>query len=183
MTTLTTTKKQAEIVELLKKGIESWLRAGELLCEELDAGTPLSELQEATGINPRVLEQLERIGRKQVMPQLLIADYPAARKVERLPYSEQERLTRESIPLLLPDGDIINIEVHNATRGQARQIFASGHVRSLAEQKAYLKENAPINIHEKIEAQYTISRGRVIFHTACEMTRQTMVRILAEMEG
>jgi len=131
--------KYSEIQELLISGIDCWKKAGDLLCAFLDKGESIVVISEETGMPRNVLVQLERIGRKQIMPFLLISDFPAARALEKLPYSEQKRLTEESVPVLLQTAegpDILNVKVEAMTHEQVRQVFGDGQVRSIAEQKA-----------------------------------------------
>ena len=178
-----TLSKIDRISELLNQGIQCWREAGELLCQHLDAGASINEVAEQSKVPQSVLEQLERIGRKQILPCLLISDYPAARMMEKLPYSEQSRLQDESIPLLLDTNEILNVAADEMTKRQAKQAFAPGHVRSISEQKAWLAEQRSIAVPlVTIQTPYTVGRGKVTFHSACEMSRSVLLRILGELE-
>ena len=174
-----------EIKNLLQQGIECWEKAGEMLIKNLDAGASLNTVSEATGIALNILEQLERIGRKQVIPRLLISDYPAARAMEKLPYSEQERLQRDTVPLIVSaDGkiDVLMVKPDDMTPNQVKQAFCKGHIRTAAEQRAWLADQQQRVIPAKTTASlYTVGKGEVVIHAPCTLTRGQLARILADI--
>lgn len=179
--------KLNEIANLLKEGIACWERAGAILVEQLDAGTTIKEAEEATGIPANVLCQLERIGRKQIVPRLLISDYPAARAMEKLPYSEQSRLQSETVEIIVTDAgkyDILNVLPSEMTPHQVRQAFASGHVRTLSEQKAWVADQRGKSVVKTAASDYKVSKNEVTFFVGGSQvtySRQQLARILAEL--
>jgi hypothetical protein len=175
-------KKHEQIANLIRQGIECWTQAGEVLCEILDAGESLSSISEAAEIPYNVLCQLERIGRKQVIPQLLLSEFPAARAIERLPYSEQVRLQADPVEIVVSGGDVLKVKPSEMTRHQVKQAFASDHCRTLSEQKAWLVDQTPAPVASKEIASYRIRGNKVFFPAPCEMTRSTLARIIAEMD-
>lgn len=175
-------QKHEQIATLIRQGIECWTKAGEVLCEILDSGESLSSISESAEIPYNVLCQLERIGRKQVIPQLLLSEYPAARAIERLPYSEQVRLQADPVEIMVSGGDVLKVKPSEMTSHQVKQAFAKDHCRTLSEQKAWLVDQTPTVTVSKEIASYRIRGNKVFFPAPCEMTRSTLARILAEME-
>ena len=172
----------SEICELLTQGLDCWIKAGKILCDHLDEGSSIGKISEQTSLPKQVLEQLERVGRKQVLPQLLIADFPAAKLMERLPYSEQLRLQGEAIPCWISTNEIKNIKANDMTPRQSRQAFAAGHIRTIEEQKIWILEQRKIAPLVQVDAHYTVLKEKVVFHSACEMSRSVLLRILGELE-
>jgi hypothetical protein len=181
------TDKLAEIKNALTAGCLEFVRAGELIVEALEeGGLSLAGISDAIDIPIDVLSQLEKIGRHQLSPQLLLAEYPAARKLERLPMSEQERVMIEPIEVLvLRDGqtDTLLVNVQHMTPAQTRQVFAANHIRGLSEQRQWLESQVKTGDTVKIETPYVLTRkSTVIFHQGCEMTAKELLRIAAQLQ-
>ena len=185
-TTLIAHKRQIEqLAELFQQGMNAWAKAGELLVDMLDnSGLTLGEISTQTGLPARILGRFEQLGRKQLLPSLLIADYPASRYMSRLTYSEQERLTTESIEVLTADGtDKVLIATKNLTPDQCRQVFTSDDVRDLPAQRAWVESLKRKTQTRVIDAgmPYHIDRGQVVFDRACTMKASQLLNILAQL--
>ena len=184
MNTIIESKAQ-KIALLITAGIESWVKAGEILVDILDNDqVELDEVSERTGVPIGVLGRFEQLGRKQLLPDLLIADYPASRYMQCLPYSEQGRLTRESVEVLTSDGsDKILVSSRNLTANQCRQVFSKHEVRDLAGQRAWVESTKRKAVTKTIEAgmTYHIERGQVIFDKGCAMKAGQLLNILAQL--
>ena len=181
------TSKLEEIKTALFNGFSQFIKAGQLVVESLEeGGLSLASLSEAIDVPIDVVAQLEKIGRRQLSPHLLLAEYPAARKLERLPMSEQERLMIEPVEVLVmrsgnPDTLLVNVQ--HMTPSQTRQVFASNHLRSLAEQRQWLESQVKESDTVKIETPYVLTRkGTVIFHQGSEMTAKELLRIAAQLQ-
>lgn len=176
-----------ELKNLVTQGIESLKRAGAKLVQMLTNGERLPDIAEQSGIPADVLAQLERIGRNQLNPALLLADYPAVVAIQRLSVSEQDRLL--SVPvevMVIKDGkaDTLMVAAKNMTREQVTQVFAKGHVRELPEQRAWLESRAIKTPEAKvIDAPYTVTRRRtVIFKVGVEMGAKELLRIAQALQ-
>lgn len=176
-----------ELKSLVAQGIESLKLAGAKLVQMLSSGEHLPDIAEQSGIPADVLAQLERIGRNQLNPALLLADYPAVVAIQRLSVSEQDRLL--SVPvevMVIKDGkaDTLMIAAKNMTREQVTQVFAKGHVRELPEQRAWLESRAIKAPGAKvIDAPYTVTRRRtVIFKVGVEMGAKELLRIAQALQ-
>lgn len=184
MNNITETKSQ-KIALLITSGIESWVKAGEILVDMLDNDqVELDQIAQGTGVPAGILGRFEQLGRKQLLPDLLIADYPASKYMQCLPYSEQVRLTKESIEVLTSDGlDKILISSKNLTSNQCRQVFAKHEVRELAGQKAWVESSRRKAATKTVEAgmTYHIEKGQVIFDKGCAMKASQLLNILAQL--
>lgn len=187
-TTIQTTHSRIEALQqAIYTGVEAWKKAGTLLVEIIEQdGLPLAQIAEQADLPLDVLAQLEKIGRNQLVPQLLLAEYPAARKLERLPMSEQERLMIEPVEVLvMKEGkpDTLRVPVRHLNGAQVRQVFASNHVRTLSEQRQWIEGQQPQQVAVKVDVPYVITRkGSVIFNQACELSAKELLRIAAQLQ-
>lgn len=188
MTIQPTQGRIAELQQAIFTGVEAWKKAGQLLVEIIEQdGLALGEIAEKADLPLDVLAQLEKIGRNQLVPQLLLSEYPAARKLERLPMSEQERLMLEPVEVMvMKEGqpDTLRVPVRHLTGAQVKQVFASNHVRTLSEQRQWIESQRPQGGEPvKMDMPYVLTRkGSVIFHQGCEMTAKELLRIAAQLQ-
>lgn len=85
---------------------------------------------------------LEMVGRGQLDARIAAGGCPYGNKLRRLPMSEQKHALDGTIPLLTAGGDTLQVRLDALMPKQADQVFAPGHIRSLAEQKAWLEDRA-----------------------------------------
>lgn len=177
--------KLQELREALTRGRDAFLMAGQIVMEALsEGGLSLDELHQETEIPLDVLAQLERIGRGQLNPQLLLSDFPAARAMERLPMSEQNRILMEPVDLfVIKEGkpDHLKVPVATLTAKQARQVFSRNYVRPLHEQKNWLEGQQKQAAHQTIrrDVPYEITRRHTVIIGAVEFTVAELLRIAA----
>ena len=173
-------------------GINSWTKAGEIVVKLVDEqGMSLEDIvQQANSelLNVNLLSQFERIGRKQVMPRLLVSNYPAAVHLQRLPLSEQKRLMDGSVELVVNHGgkfDLLQVNVRHLTKHQCKQVFDLQDVRSAGAQRAWLEEQAQSKESSVVRSGqhllWTVKNGKVIFRSACEVTRHELAVILTQL--
>ena len=176
--------KYDQLVKYIQSGLDSWVKAGEVIKNLIDHdGHSVAEISDATGIPIPVIGKLESLGRKLILPQLLIAAWPAATLIPQLSYSQQEQAVEEGVELLLDNGDTLKVKAENLTYNQAKQVIGGGSIRSLAAQKAWLEEEkkkASVSV-KKAVASYQIKGGRVIITTACQLTQKDLLRMLQEL--
>lgn len=180
-----------EFIALITQGIECWNKAGEIIVQLLDEhDMTISEIAETSEfLTEDILTRFEQLGRKQLIPRLLVADYPAARYLVRLPYSEQKRSVETSIDLLLFDGkdtSVLKVSVENLTPAQCRQVFDGDQVRSTGAQRAWLEDKrSSQEIRDALEspgALYQVRGKRVVFKRPCELSAGQLAQIIAEIE-
>jgi len=180
-----------EFIALITQGIECWNKAGEIIVQLLDEhDMTISEIAETSEfLTEDILTRFEQLGRKQLIPRLLVADYPAARHLVRLPYSEQKRAVETSIDLLLFDGkdtSVLKVSVENLTPAQCRQVFDGDQVRSTGAQRAWLEDKrSSQEIRDVLSspgALYQVRGKRVVFKRPCELSAGQLAQIIAEIE-
>lgn len=172
---------------LVTQGLNAWAKAGELLVEMIDIdGLSIPDISDQIPhLDARILSRFEQLGRKQVLPSLMVASYPAAKCVIRLSYSEQERLTRESLTVIVGGGkDSLQIRAENLTSYQCKQVFCGPAIRSLAAQRAWLESQAErhrIEHVEDLEMPYHISGKTVVFKQGCKLSSSQVAAILTQI--
>jgi hypothetical protein len=83
-----------DFASLYKQGIESWIKAGEIIVKLVDSDPHAFEwiIAEYPDFNPTILSRFEKIGRKIIHPKLFLSSAPGTKKLQNLPYSVQEKL-------------------------------------------------------------------------------------------
>jgi len=177
--------------ELVSHGAECWKKAGEVLVELVDGGLSLHEVAEQCGasITVATLTRFEQIGRGLLLHELLICEYPAAKYMTRLPFSEQRRIHDGGVDVIIENNgktETLKVSAANLTPSQCRQVFDDTITRDAGGQKAYITSKsqearimAPI---EHVTNPYTVRGRKCIFNRGCELTATQIARILVEME-
>jgi len=176
----------------IQAGIDAWTKAGEAVVQLLDEqGMTLEEIAMCANhelITASVLGEFERVGRKQVLPKLLAARFPAAGSVKRLPLSEQQRVMEEGVYIVVMHGksaDELKVNVRDLTSTQAKQVFRDTEIRSVGAQRAWLEEQRSQKESKTIRTgqhlSWCVKHGKVIFREACELTRQELAVILTQL--
>lgn len=180
-----------EFVALITQGIECWNKAGEIVVQLLDEhGMTISDIAETSEfLTEDIVTRFEQLGRKQLIPRLLVADYPAARHLVRLPYSEQKRAIETSVDMLVCEGketSVLKVSVENLTPAQCRQVFDGDQIRSIGAQRAWLEDKRGAQeIKEALEQPtsiYQVRGKRIIIRRPCELTSGQLAQMIAEIE-
>jgi len=175
-------------VDFYKQGVNAWIQAGEVLVKMVDADPHAYDyiIQKCPSINPMILERFEQMGRKTLHPQLLLNNSAGYSKLQRLPFSLQERYLDEPIPLVVhteTGTDVLLVKAREMTKEQANQAFATGRIRTQGEQKAYLiqqQSNAAKNVTPAIQTPWKIKGSKVEINGVL-FTRKELQAILAQM--
>jgi hypothetical protein len=190
--TTTLTNQQAQIdqfIALFKEGVEAWIKAGEILVHMVEDDPYVYDyiIAQCPTLNAGILGRFEQMGRKTLHPQLLLTASPGFAKLQKLPYSMQERYIEEPVPIIVhtDEGtDVLLVKAKDMTKEQASQVFAPGRIRTEGEQKAWLmqqRSNNARNVPEAAQVPWKIKGGKVIIN-GVEFTRKQLHVILAEME-
>jgi hypothetical protein len=180
-----------EFVALVTQGIECWNKAGEIVVRLLDEhNMTIADIAETSELlTEDIVTRFEQLGRKQLIPCLLVADYPAARHLVRLPYSEQKRAVETSVDLLVCEGketSVLKVSVENLTPTQCRQVFDGDQVRSIGAQRAWLEDRrATQEIRDVLSspgALYQVRGRKVVFKRPCELSAGQLAQIISEIE-
>lgn len=189
-TTLTEQKAQIEtFIHHFRRGVEEWITAGEILVQMVEKDPYVYDyiIQQCPQINAGILGRFEQMGRKTLHPQLLLTASPGFAKLQRLPFSMQERYIEEPVPVIVhtEDGtDVLLVKAKDMTKEQAAQVFAPGRVRTEGEQKAYLVQQASHRASDKkeaVEKPWKIRGHKVIINNV-EFTRKELYAILSQMD-
>lgn len=181
-----------EFVALIAKGIECWTKAGEIVVRLVDeSGMTIETIADQSNyLTEDIVAKFEQMGRKQLVPELLVLDYPATRHIAKLPYSEQRRLLDGTVELMVlteKGSDTLRVATENLTSAQCRQVFDGNTVRTVAAQRAWLQdrqqeERMRAAIVDQAQLPWRIKGRRVVFAHACEMSARELAHILSQME-
>jgi hypothetical protein len=130
----------AELAQRIRNVSNDLLGIAHDLVAALDAKPELAQELEDAGVNRELVSRLERLGRGQIHPRLVFSTTPGAEKLLTVPLSEQARVLDAGVEVMEDDETTTrNIPIHELSPEQARQVFHRGQVRSLAEQRTYLR--------------------------------------------
>lgn len=180
----------SQFLDLYTKGIEMWTKAGEALVALLESNPDAYELiiENCPHLNPEILGRFEQMGRKMIHPRLLVESSPGFDRLANLPISIQTRHLEDPIPLVVetPTGtDTLLVHARNMTTDQAKQVFASNHIRSEGEQKAWLVSQRSKKIRKTQpsggDSPWKIKNGRVYFLSDCSFSPAELATLLAQV--
>ena len=187
---LTIASKIAEFKTALQDGINGIVRASEIYVSALDENPRNADRfreEFAEWVPVSAWSQFEAVGRKWMHPRLLlggVSDRKKAGLIKRLPYSMQERVfQRERFPLLTNAGEVLKLDIMEATSEQAEQLCNGTTIRNLSEQKAWIEAKSVEYAQREPEEvlPYTVNGGRVTFRRGCILNRSEIKRLLQEM--
>jgi hypothetical protein len=190
--TTTLTSQQAKIetfIQHFRRGVEEWIAAGEILVEMVEEDPYVYDyiINQCPTLNAGILGRFEQMGRKTLHPQLLLTASPGFAKLQKLPFSMQERYIDEPVPMIVhteAGTDVLLVKAKDMTKEQAAQVFAPGRVRTEGEQKAWLMQHRSekaIRNEETVKTPWKI-RGHKVIINGVEFTRKEIAGILAQME-
>jgi hypothetical protein len=189
MSTLTISVREEidQILELVRTGIEAWAKAGERLCALIDNDPDTVDdiLKQIPELNRDVLLTLERIGRRQLVPELAIRKGPGWSRLARTQYEHQKKYLDKPVELLVTTEkgpDVLRVPVGNLSAAQARQIIADdGQVRDIAAQRAWLASQVKYAEPEELKRPWHVSGKGLTITRPCKLTMQEIGMILTEM--
>ena len=185
--------KVSQFKDLIFEGIEKWVKAGEILVDLLDSDKLTYEqiCTECDGITPDIIARFEQIGRKQLHPRLLVNTSSGYKRLMQMPYSIQEKYSKEPIPVLVESStgaDQILIKAEDLSPHQCSQVFKRGGIRDLGAQRAYIKEQDRIAKEAReaeVECEHVspwfVKGNKVIIRQTCQMDKGELLKILAEI--
>ena len=128
---------------------------------------------------------MEKVGRGLIHWKVLIGGagrYEA--KISRLPLSVQaEIVDGTKVEVVTPGRDILKVDVRQVDQDLARQVFAEDHIRTTAEQKAWLVSRArPAEKPTVSQAAYEIDKDGCHILMPITLKIDQLKRIIREME-
>lgn len=182
-----------QVADLILKGIDCWIKAGEIIASALDREPDsMDRICEVTGLSSDIVRRFEQIGRKEVYPKLLANTSVGYRKLAACTYREQKLYSENPIELIVlkPDGDtdMLSTGVQNLTPEQCKQVFAKGHIRTQSEQRAWLESERKKSFERDLKIKTTnhplhfkVAKNTLVVYEPWQFTRQELAKILAEM--
>ena len=146
-----------------------------------DARPELAAEMADMGMNRELIRRLELLGRKQIDERLLFETSCGGRKLIGLSITEQGQALSNGIEVLdMDEENTRNIPVRDLTPKQVTQVFHGANIRSIAEQRTFIRElkrnNAPI-VHE----DYRVQKDKVTTYRAGVWTKKMVLQWLTEM--
>jgi hypothetical protein len=170
-------------VAMLYEGVAAWEKAGKLLVKLIARNPDIKFriVKEHPEISMGVLARLEMVGRGTVKPEFLLSDAAPYQSVRKLPVSDQEGLLKNpTVPLVIREEgrtEVLKVDFRNLQAVQVRQVFASDHIRSEAEQRAWIEaHNAPV-----MQRDWAIEDGMVVFRRGAKLTVSQLSGIIQEV--
>jgi len=181
--------------KFLIAGIECIYKACELYVQLVDQSK--ADADEFRRLIPEVPQaawkRYERVGRKDLHPSFLAwSGSYGVRRIEKLPYSEQEKFSKEHPAVLLAGGESELIPVTHLTKSQANQVFASDHYRNLDEQRTYLDDLKRKALRrnefesgdiQDLEKQWKVVGEDIIEIRGVRFRRKDLLEMLSEIGG
>lgn len=188
---MTTTEQQTLInsfIDLFKQGVDAWIKAGEILVQlvEADPHTYDYIIQQCPTINAGILGRFEQMGRKTLHPQLLLASSPGFSRLQKLPFSMQQRYVTEPVALIVETDngpDVLLVKAKDMTKEQAAQAFAPGRLRTEGEQRAYLMDRRSMAAKpiDTKDSPWKIRNGKLEIKAGVTLTKDEVAAIYMQM--
>lgn len=138
--------------ELIQNGVKCWIEAGkilnEIIAEDSEAKVKLMEYH--PWLTWDIIAAFQRIGRRELMPALMLDSSPGAQKLSELPYSLQESLYGKEIEIYTQDDYMriskVSRKIGSLTRRDIKIAFDENGLRPIDEQLPLAKK-----LYRKIE--------------------------------
>lgn len=172
-----------QFVAFLYEGVAAWEKAGKLLVALIEKNPDVKAriVREHPEISFSVLSRLEMVGRGMVKPEFLLSDAPAYRAVRCLPISDQERLSTDpNLPLVIREQgrtEVLHVDFRNLQASQVSQVFAKDHIRTEAEQRAWIEAQE----RPKMKRDWWIEDGMVVFRKGARFTVSQLSGVIQQV--
>lgn len=127
-----------------------------------------------------------RIAAGDMHESLLFDGTSGGRALLKCPYDVQEHYIDNPVSMVTSDGEMLNVSVSKLTGNQVNQVFASGCVRDVAEQRAWIesqKTAAAINKKVKIDKTNGIYvKGTYLHVGEIRLSRAELLKYLGQMD-
>lgn len=174
------------IASLINQGVQAWIEAGKIVANAIDKDPDFAEKLNAKHpeVSVEMVYALDRVGRRELHPKLLLSEYPGVRRLRRLPYSLQEKYVNNPVPVLVngPKGwESLQVDINNLTPQQAAQVFDKNGVRSDAAQRAYIESQKAKQPAKEYKDPCRVVGHRLVIAQPCEITAKELSHFLAQM--
>lgn len=201
---MTTTEKEQKIEALLLRiakgaqaSMQGWVDVGQAVTEmvALDPDAYDRIIARIPWLTERTLARLELIGKKELLPDLVVLDGPGPQRLAKLPYLFQEKYIKEPIDLLIrsdkdPSGwEILKVDVRALSTEQSHQVFSQHGVRPAGEQRAWIEDrDARAARKNPGQAQgqgstWKAHGSEIVISGPMRLRRSDLIRMMAELEN
>lgn len=170
---------------LLRDSYEGIRRCGVMVYEALKQDPDaLDRIREAAPfLTLQTLNQLVKVGRDQLLPELVFEHGAGWNRLRAAPVEIQRKHLTNPVTVLLESGDVLQVAVANLSPAQASQVFtAGGLVRDLGAQRAYLTQIRPrlMSAEPTVKAAYKVVGNTLKVLKPTEFTFRQLAQIMAE---
>lgn len=175
-----------KFVQLVNEGVEKWIEAGEIVSREIDndPSWPDKVVKEHPEISEDTIYAFDRIGRKELLPKLLMSNKPGPKRLRRLPYSYQEKFAEQPVELLVQaqgEYDTLKVSIWNMTPDQARQAFDVDGPRTPQQQRAWMESRHVSEEARHFNEPFRVSGSTLVVLEPCRFSTKQLASILAQM--
>ena len=176
----------AEFKKVFSGAIEGIVKASEIYVKAIDEN-PLNKVKFIESCSDFIPTDawagFEAIGRRWMHPKLLMGGGGKySKNIKKLPYSDQRQIFEGArFDMLTSSGEILKVDVRQIEPAQAEQMFDKSHIRSVAEQKAFIESRKPDKPSNSVEVPYTFVRNGVHFTKDTVVNKEQLRRILQEI--
>ena len=183
MNTITRIPTSAELAASLRQIGDDLIGIARDLVAAIDTRPETVSELITIGINRELIRRMERIGRGQISQRLVLSNSASTKCLMSLPLSEQEAALDKGVEVL--DGDettLRHIPVHELSTAQVRQVFAGDRIRTVAEQRTFLRERSRSTAAApELTRDYKVNKDCVAILRPCKVSRSLLAQWLAEM--
>jgi hypothetical protein len=176
------------LLGLLRRISEHLQEAAKMLARLVHADPQtIDKIQEKAPEVPRgFLVNLLRVGEGSMHPKLFLASGQAYNRLRMLPYTVQEQVIEEGAVEVVIGADVVRVALAEMKPEHISQVFASGGLRSVDDQRAWLKRealaaNKPVSREEAFP--WLVKRDKVQILRPVDLTKKDVLRILQELEA
>lgn len=147
---------------------------------DLDPGLP-NEIQ-TLGMDRDIIRRFERLGRGQIHQSLVFTTTPGGSRLITVPLSEQTLAISGGVEVLDSDEETIrNIPVHELASSQASQVIARGHIRTIAEQRTWIRAKKKNSLPVDLTKDFRVGKDHVAILSPGKFSKQLILQWLTEM--
>lgn len=170
----------AEFAERFRNIKNDFLAYARDLAAALDVNPRLADELQQQGIDRGIVRRLERLGRGQIHPSLLFSTTPGGMKLLSVPLSEQTLALENGVEVLDTDENTTrNIPIHELNHTQAVQVLAGGRIRTIAEQRTWLRDHKPLPTER--DSDFRVHRDYVVTARPGKWTKALILQWLGQM--
>lgn len=134
-------------------------------------------------LSPYAINTILKIGRGAILDSLALSESPGVAALRKCDIADQKRYVSETVQVLIRENGTTThlcVSVFDLTKPQADQVFGRGLIRSLEQQRQWLESRAPKIKNVAIDQPYSVRRGKIVFHSPCELTLHQLMMLVAQ---